>query len=193
MSEQELHRLWRDQPAAAESFDPQELRRKADDWHRVVSKRNRREYVAGAIAALAFLWFAVSAHDAWTRIGCITAIAGLVIALYQLHRRAAAAEPDPAEFGTPVALHYRAELCRQRDALRSVWLWYIAPLLPGPAIMLLGPYMSGRSAGGGLNDLIGFLIFAVIMALILWLNSYAASRIQRRIDQLDRSRMENSK
>lgn len=31
-----------------------------------------------------------------------------------------------------------AELVRQRDALRSAWLWYIGPLLPGLALFLWG-------------------------------------------------------
>jgi hypothetical protein len=192
MTEQELHRLWRDQPAVTESFDPQELRRRSDRLRHTVGKRNVREYLAGAAASLAFAWFAVSAHDAVTQLGCLATIAGIAIALYQLHRRTATAEPDPAQLGTPVAVHYRAELCRQRDALRSVWLWYLAPMLPGPEIMLLGQHLNGRAAGG-FHDLVALLLIPTLALLVLWLNAYGASRIQRRIDELDRNLTETTK
>jgi len=192
MNERELMRLWREQPAAPDTFDVDALRRKAQRLDRGVRRRNLREYVAAILVAAATMYFAVVRDEAVTRLGCLVTLAGTAIAVWQLHRRTAVDTRDPARLAAPLAMHYRSELCRQRDALRSVWLWYVLPLLPGPELMLLGGYLGGHLPISKPSDLAIFLLMPAIGLLVLLLNLHGARQLQRRIDAFDESLAENT-
>ena len=73
------------------------------------------------------------------------------------------------------------ELARQRDALRSVWLWYLGPLLPGLVVFMWG--RQGGSAHHPVELLVDGLMLAVFVA-IAWLNRRSAAKLQRQIDAL---------
>ena len=192
MNERELVRLWREQPAVPDSFDVDELRRRAQRFDRGVRRRNLREYVAAILVAAATVYFAVVRDEPITRLGCLVTLAGTAIAVWQLHRRTDIDASDPARLAAPLATHYRDELCRQRDALRSVWLWYVLPLLPGPELMLLGRHLAGHLPISKPGDLAIFLLMPIVGLLVLLLNLHGARRLQRRIDALDETLAENT-
>lgn len=192
MNEHELMRLWREQPARPETFDVEALRRRAERFDRGVRRRNLREYVAAILVAAATIYFAVVRDEPVTRLGCLVTLAGTAIAVWQLHRRTAVDMRDPVRLAAPLATHYRDELCRQRDALRSVWLWYLLPLLPGPELMLLGRHLAGHLPIAKVSDLAIFLLMPVVGLLVLLLNLHGARRLQRRIDALDDTFTENT-
>lgn len=88
---------------------------------------------------------------------------------------------------------HRQELLRQRNAAKSVAWWYIAPVTPGVAMMTLGRYFQFHAPGRTLAwDHQIVILCSVIVALtfaIIWLlNAWAAERLQRRIDELDKLR-----
>ena len=192
MNERELLRLWREQPAAPASFDTDDLRRQAQRLERGVRRRNLREYVAGILVAAAAICFAIVFDEAITRLGCALMLLGTAIAMWQLHRRTAIDTRDPARLAAPLTTHYRDELCRQRDALRSVGWWYVLPMLPGPELLLARRYLSGEIPVSGPADLAMLLLMPVVGALVLLLNLYAARQLQRRIDALDQALAEDT-
>jgi hypothetical protein len=120
------------------------------------------------------------------RAGNILMIGGLLYMAYQLHRRAAASD-SPADLGwnTCLAFH-RAELERQRDALASVWRWYLGPLMPGLAVLMGAGCIAGfrHSALAGMLSL---MVVGVVALALRWMgrvNRKAAAGIQRQIDAL---------
>ncbi len=84
---------------------------------------------------------------------------------------------------------HRGELTRQRDALRSVAVWYLAPFFPGVILLFLGRWFQAHASHRpvGLDHLI-IVLCGVIIALfwlVVWLlNQRVAERLQRRIDEL---------
>ena len=192
MNEHDILRLWQEQPATPRHFDIDELRRKAQRFERSVRRRNLREYVACVLVAAAAIHFAVVIDEPVTRLGCLVLLAGTAIAAWQLHRRTAIDTRDPARLAAPLAAHYRDELRRQRDALRSVGWWYVLPLLPGPELMLLGRHLAGHLPITKATDLAIFLLMPVVALLVLSLNRIGARHLQRRIDALDETFAENT-
>jgi len=84
---------------------------------------------------------------------------------------------------------HRRELVRQRDALRSVWRWYLAPFVPGLLVFIVGTTIEAGVhaplwaviATSAVS--LGFvsLIFAGVWAL----NAYAARKLDQEINSLD--------
>ena len=182
MNEQDIKQFWKRQAVSAATFTPDQLRSKAEDFRRTVHRRNFLEYAAGAIviAGSGFnLWLF---GDAATRAACLATIAGVCIALWQLHRRTSMQTPSPESLGLPPLNNYRAQLIRQRDALRSVWLWYILPLLPGYELFMWARRAAMPVSGGTWV----YWLMPVLGVAVVGLNLYAARRLQQQIDRLDR-------
>ncbi|HEY1560072.1 MAG TPA: hypothetical protein VGF71_04195 [Caulobacteraceae bacterium] len=180
-------KLWQSQP---KEFDPMTLaaiHEKARTFQTKVRRRNAIEYVAGAVGMLAFVP-AVLQRDSWLmQAGGALIILAMVFILWQLHRRASARTVPEAS--QSLADFHRGELIRQRDAIRSVGAWYIAPVVPGMALLLIGRWFQSHAPGRsiGIDHLIILLgaLIAVLVLLVIWLvNQRGAERLQRRIDAL---------
>jgi len=187
MPNDDICNIWQAQGAGPAPLTLEELRRKSGKFRSQIARRNLREYVALAAMVPYFGYFAWTSRLPAMRVGNGLMMAGVLYIAYQLHRQAAASD-EPAEMAwkTCVAFH-RAELERQRDALGSVWKWYLGPLIPGLATILA----AGCIAAFRLSTLAGMLVLVVggLMALGLgWigrLNRRTAAGIQRQIDALD--------
>jgi hypothetical protein len=89
----------------------------------------------------------------------------------------------PADFGVVASIEFhRRELVRQRDMLRSVWRWYIAPIVPGLAVFSAGTLPQHSPWW---MFLLLALFFLAIFGGIVWLNRRAADRLDRQIAELD--------
>ena len=87
----------------------------------------------------------------------------------------------------PIYDFLRAQLVRQRDALKSVFWWYMLPFIPGLAMILIGNGME-TPAGQGPPIWVRWLALAVmagVFAGIWWLNQRVARKLQRHIDEID--------
>ena len=77
------------------------------------------------------------------------------------------------------------ELERQRDMVKNVWPWYLAPLVPGFVVLTFAyvvslPYPKNVIAPLLVDALVAALFFAI------WkMNLRAARCLQRSIDELD--------
>lgn len=172
--------LWRGQALAPlQPLPPQALVAQAGRLQRTVSRRNRREFVAAALVAPVFLFYAWFFPHWLTKLGALLTVAGTGVLVWQLHTRASA-RPLPAALADSLLQFHRGELVRQRDALRSVWRWYIAPLVPGMVLFLCGRQVEiGRWQPGV------FVVAALLLVGVVLLNHLAARRLQRQIDVLD--------
>lgn len=172
--------LWRGQALPPlQPLPPHELHEQAEKLQRTVAQRNRRELIAAAIVSPVFLFYAWFFPHWLTKLGALLIVAGTGIAMWQLQRRASARPVPEALAGQLLAFH-RGELLRQRDALRSVWRWYIVPFVPG---LLL--FLCGRQIEAGHWQPIVFVILAALLVGGVLLNLLAARGLQRRLDALD--------
>jgi hypothetical protein len=187
MNEQDLKQLWKSQPAETAAFSTNELRARALAFQRRITRRNLLEYAAGA-AVIAWYCVRFWLHPSLlVRTGCVLVVLGVGVVLYQLHRRLGSRTPPPENLGMPSLAFHRAELVRQRDGLRDAWLWYVAPFVPGMAVVmwgleteLAGPQSAWRGA------VIPLAILALAAVGVAWLNRRAANQLQVEIDALDR-------
>jgi hypothetical protein len=146
-AEDEAPSLWRGQGLTPlQPLPPEELARQAHQLQDTVARRNRREVLASALITPVFLFYAWYFPHWLTKLGALLTVAGTGVVMWQLHRRARARPLPEALAGSLMEFH-RAELARQRDALRSVWRWYIGPLVPGLVLFLCGRQIEKTAAG----------------------------------------------
>ncbi len=166
-------------------FSVEELRSKTTKLQRQIGRRNLREYLAGMVV-LAFCGVAVwRTPQIVPRIAYAWVIAAAIFYTWYL-RRWGSAKPVPIDMGTTdCARFYRHELERQRDLLRSVWKWALAPVLPG--VVLLAIYNLATSPAAERWHQIGYVFAeAAIFFMVIWLNLRAARRLSGRIAELER-------
>lgn len=156
-------------------------------FYRVIKWRNRVEYAGCLIAVVVFAKAVLTLPHIFQKIGAILVIAATFFAAWQLHRRASAVDPEAA--GTmPILEFARRQLIRQRDAMRSIFWWYIAPFLPGIFLILFGGGLHPEFERQGPPVWVRWLALvgmASILVGIWWLNQFFADKLQRRIDAIE--------
>ncbi|MDR3774233.1 MAG: hypothetical protein P4L26_12840 [Terracidiphilus sp.] len=164
-----------------------EVQASAGKFQRRIQGRNAREYVASVVMVAFFGFEFWRAGDLLVRIGFALMIAGICFLAWQLHARASWS-PLPGDVGLSSYVEYkRRELERQRDALNSVWRWYLGPLIPGMAMLLVAFFRAnpGHLKHPSFIVVPEAIFFAAISFGIARLNSNAARKLQKEIDELD--------
>lgn len=171
--------LWQAQPVAPLGLSAAEIRAKAGTLRGTIDARNNREWVAAAFVGVFFGFLAITGDGLVERVGGgLTVVGTAYVAWYiRAHGRVAAL---PGE-GLPCAAFYRRELVRQRDLLRGVWRWYLGPLVPGMAVLLIGGLVRSGFALGGLIAAVFVLVVFGGVGLINWL---VARELTRQIDAI---------
>ena len=181
-----MKKLWQEQKMETVPMSLDEIRSKARKYQSRIGWRNGREYAALALVGAFFAYSMAKPGPALLRVGeglCIAA--GLYVA-WQIRRRGAA-RPVPADLGfaTCLAFH-RRELERQRDLLRSVWRWYLGPMVPGLAVIMLAGVMA--NPGHLRHPKLFIASYAAVVALAFFVvgrwNQRAARRLERQIDEI---------
>jgi hypothetical protein len=179
-----LQSLWQDQPLESRAISLDELRHRSQRLTRIVSRRNLREYVAGALAVVVCGYLAWKVPLPLMRVGFVMSVPAVIFIVYHLHRFGSA-QAMPSEMGLTSCLQFhRGELQRQRDLLRGVWKWYLLPLMPSLILVCLAPALARPEQAWRAVWVFGGNL--VVFALIGEANRYAAKRLQARIDALER-------
>ena len=182
-----VQQVWQSQPTGGVRMSTQQLQAGAAQFQRRIQRRNLREYLASAAVVLFFAWEFRQGGDPLARTGAALLIAGTIYLAWNLHTKGSS-RPLPGDPGSISFLEFqRRELVRQRDLLRSVWRWYLGPLVPGLAVLI---FAFGRANPAhyphmGLVVAVYVAVVAAVFFAIGLLNKNAARRLQRQIDELD--------
>lgn len=185
---------WKSQPAEGIGISLEDVRRRARRLETRVFRRNAREYVACALVVAAFGYYAAVFPFAMVRAGCGLVIAGALFTVFRLHKMGAA-RSMPADVALRTCVGFeRRELERQRDLLLGVWRWYLLPFAPGLVVFLLGLFeftMRQPHASEHTGTIVTVFALtavgcAVVFVGVAKLNHWAARKLQREIDALDR-------
>jgi hypothetical protein len=185
MTEDPAKQAWQASVEIAGAPPLEEVRRGASKFYRYIWWRNLVEYAACVVVVGGFGTYIVALPHVLQKVGSVLIILATLYVAWQLHRRASAVPPEAA--GTmPLLLFAREQMIRQREALRSIFGWYIAPFLPGMAVFMTGTLIEKRaSVGLGPIDAIGLALMMAVFAGVWWLNQLGARRLQRHINEID--------
>jgi len=178
-----LKSVWQNQPSEGMRMSVDEIRRRAGKFQKTIYWRNAREYVAGLAVVVFFGFMFWLSSDVLTRVSCGLVNVGVLYIMWHLHQRGSSRNL-PADLGLASGIEYhRRELERQRDLLQSVWWWYLGPMIPGGVAFVVA---QARTSPGHLRHMgLSLAFFALVVALVGWLNHWAARRLQSRIDELN--------
>jgi hypothetical protein len=130
----DIQNVWQNQPVENMTMPLEEIRRKSGKFEKRIKRRNLREYAGAAIGIAAYTFYIFKFDSLVIRAGCVLVIAGALYVVVQIYNRASPGTL-PADLAFTASLEFhRRELVRQRDLLRSVWRWYLGPLIPGLAV-----------------------------------------------------------
>lgn len=182
--------LWKGQDMTPQTMTPHMLETRSRRLDDRIRNRNRFEYIAGGIAALVSLllggWLLlggpVGRPDLMVGSGFVALAIGTAVSMLQLRRKTGG--PSLTDGAQSTLGGYRAELVRQRDALRSVFSWYIAPFLPGFLLIYGASFLDPSAAIWAV--LLPAVVTAVFLAWVVRANLRAAACIDEEIAVLDR-------
>ena len=168
----EARAAWLNQP---EEEAPVDIARIRSRRMSELSSTTRSEIIGSIAAALFFAavlaWRMAPERETLVLYGCAGVIVWAALTAlrfrYSIRRQA----PPPDALARTGLEHYRAELLRRRDHLRSAWIWH-GPLLL--ACLLSATVLGKRMVAGRLWD---------VLPLVLLLAGWAAIGIRRRLRQ----------
>ena len=187
----DLKTLWRNQQPE-DTVTLENIHDRAARFQRRISLGNAIEYVASVFVVAIFGWYCWVLPGWMTKLGTALVIAAMPFILWQLHRRGGAHRlPDASALGL-IDFH-RRELERRRDALRTAWLWYILPVIPGIVLMMLGRWYQFHVPGrpialDHLVIILGAIIALLILAVVRLVQVLGAAKLQKKIDEIDKLR-----
>ena len=182
----DVNRLWQDQPAEKVPMTVEDIRSRAGRLEGKVDRRNLREYAGAAFVLITCVVFGWREKNVTVLIGGASMMLAAAYIAYHLHRFGAVRSMS-SDLGSKDCLNFhRAELVRQRDLYLGVWRWYLLPLVPGSALILIGRAIERPDRW--LRALGVAAVFAATLIIIGKLNERVARRLQQRIDSLDQAR-----
>jgi len=182
-----MKQLWQSQPTEGVRMSVEQIQAAAGKFQRRIHWRNLREYVTAVLLVAFFSYEFFRGGDLLVRTGFGLMIAGIFYLIWHLLSKGSW-RPLPADAGLSSCIDFqRRQLVQQRDLVSSVWRWYLGPLLPGMAVLLVAFWHAnpGHVKYPSLVVLPEAIFFAVISVAVAKLNESAARRLQRQIDELD--------
>lgn len=155
-----------------------------------IRNRNMIEYVAAGSVVAFFVWMIATVPEPIVQVGSGLIVLGALYVCWKLYQLGRAATRSEMEAGAQSwASFHRAELVRQREALRTVWSWYLAPFVPGMVVFLAGVSFTEANPAPLPARLGVFLagigLMAAVFAVIWLLNAVAAKKLDAQIAAMD--------
>jgi hypothetical protein len=188
---EDIRSLWQSLPDDPIMISIDEMRAKAQKTQSSIRIRNFIEYGAFVLVVIGFGRFALEGPTWQASAANVFMIVCASLSAWNLHRQARATQLPADASASGLIDFQRAELARQRDATRTVWSWYLLPLVPGFAVFSVVAWMgylqNDMSIERQREIVIGFnVVLVALFAIIVLLNLLSAAYMQRLIDDLDR-------
>lgn len=185
--------IWKEQKMTPQVLSPSQLETRHHGLENRIRLRNWLEYFAGGVVFMGALllggWMLIDDANLFRTglgIGTLLLGAGALFVCVQLRQRTG--RPVTIDGRDSTLTRYRAELMRQRDALRSIFGWYIAPFLPGFLLIYGSVFLDPE-----VDRLWVAIPAAVTVAFLAWVlhvNRRAADCIDAELQALDEGRGE---
>jgi hypothetical protein len=174
--------LWQSQKTNVQQLSVEEVEARAKTLDRAVRWRNWREYAAGVLVIASFSRLALILTEPLMRIGSGLIIAATIFIMIQLRQRSSS--DDAGDKGLDIVSGYRSRIAQERDLLRSVPLWYVAPLLPGFVLIVAGKARTMTMPPSLLWLMLNIILPVLVLTAVSLFNLRGANRLQRQLDVL---------
>ena len=184
---QDVSTIWQNQKSEGVHMSVAEIRLRAGKYNHKVLWRNAREYIAALVVTVFLSLNFLHTDDMLTLFGFGLIVAGMIYVCWHLHSKGSA-RGLPQDLGAVSCLLFRRrELERQRDLLRGVWRWYLGPMIPGLAVIIVAAALSRAVRVNHFGWMIAVYLVVVVLVFgfIARLNTRAAIRLQQRIDEVN--------
>jgi hypothetical protein len=180
--------IWGAQAVEHNLVTVEQIRADADKFQSRVRRRNRVEYSASVFVIAVFIAYLWILPFPLMQLGSLLIIAAAIFIMSWIHFRASAT-PIPSHISfMEYIFRYREELRRQHSAQRTVWLWYLAPWVPGIGVFTIGIDQRLKYALGNRAPLwpIALVMVATVGVFVgVWiLNLWGSRKLQHKIDEL---------
>jgi hypothetical protein len=179
----EVRAAWLNQPEEDIPVDIERIHRRRT-WE--LFSTTRSEIISSIGAALFFAsivaWRFAPERDDLVRFGCAGVIVWAAVTAFRFRYSIRRRTPQPSALARTGLEHYRAELLRRRDHLRSAWIWH-GPLLL--ACILSAATLTKRIVPGRLWDALPvFLLLAGWAVIGIKRRVRQAAELQQEIDEI---------
>jgi hypothetical protein len=179
----DLNKLWQEQPAEKVPVTVEKIHHRAARMERKVGWRNLREYAGAAIVLIGCVVFGWREKNVTVLIGAAFMVLAAAYIVYHLHRFGSM-RSMPSDLALKDCLDFhRAELMRQRDLYLGVWRWYLLPMVPGWALIMIGRAIERPDRR--LFALGSSVVFVVLFFVLGRMNEKIGRKLQRTIESLD--------
>lgn len=174
----DIRDIWNESSEEEYVMKIDQIRTKSESFAKTVKWRNFREYSAAVFVIAMFAYYAFASQITLIKIGSLCNIAAALFIMVQLNKRSASTTVNP---GTePIISYHRKQLEREKNALRSVWAWYLLPTIPGTALFAAGFIQSQPEA----DFTRSIAVILLINIFVLLYNAWGARQLQKEIDAL---------
>jgi len=179
----ELRAAWLNQPEEEIPVDIERINRRRT-W--ALFSTTRSEIISSIGAALFFAgmvaWRFAPERDRLVLFGCAGVIVWAAVTVLRFRNSIRRHTPQPDALARTGLDHYRVELLRRRDHLRSAWIWH-GPLLL--ACVLSAATLTKRIVPGRLRDTLPvFLLLAGHAVVGIKRRVRQAAELQQEIDEI---------
>ncbi|MFN7996924.1 MAG: hypothetical protein U0Q18_25140 [Bryobacteraceae bacterium] len=179
----EMRAAWLNQPEEEIPVDVEDIYRRRT---RELFSTTRSEVMSSIGAALFFVsvvaWRFAPESGRLVQIGCAAVLVWAAVTLFRFRSSIRRSTPSADDFARTGLEHYRGELARRRDHLRSAWIWHGPLWLAG---ILGAATLAGRIVPGRLWDALpAVLLLAGWAAIGVKRRLRQAAELQREIDEL---------
>jgi hypothetical protein len=163
--------------------DPSDVFLRAKALMKKIRRRTLLGYGTCLIVTVYLASFIFASPNTLQRIGCWLGIAATLYVAYQLYERRGGELPSET-FPSACTNFYRAELERQRDFHRGIWLWSrLAIVFPSYFLFAFGLALAHPELARGFAAVAASFIVLGIAAVPL--NLRLSRKYQRQLDELD--------
>jgi Flp pilus assembly protein TadB len=180
----EIRKVWQNQPREDSMVALTNIQTMADKFRRKILWRNGIEYVASILVIAIFGFYALRFDGLLFRIGCGLVIAATVFIVYYLRTHGSPTLPKNQVTLSEHVEFFKKELAKQRDLIRNVLWWYLAPFIPGLIFFLAGIVENGLIEKGPPLP-VRIAVVTAVFAAVWLLNQWRARKLQQQIDTLD--------
>jgi len=180
----DLRDLWQKQEVEEMKFSTTELRAKAAAFERRIRLRNLREQAACLLVIIFFGWSFFRPSPIVPRVSFALMMAGAIYVAWHLQVKGSAKALPSELAGASSIEFYTRQLEKQRDLVRNVWKWYLGPLIPGIALLVIWAVVTLPPEKRWYP-----MPFATLSVAAFWMidrmNRGAARQLDRQIDELN--------